>query len=108
MSAIAQPPLPMKAVYSTAYAANLSSVKVGPRPAPRITPGMLLVAVAGSSVNPIDLKVLDGSINATFPLTFPHTLTRAQRAILHTLADELGLEHASNQVGPDRQLVISL
>ena len=36
--------------------------------------GTLLVAVAASSVNPIDYKVLDGSLASVFPLQFPHTL----------------------------------
>lgn len=65
----------MRAVYTDAYAANLSGVYVGTVQAPQhLAAGTLLIAVAASSVNPIDYKVLDGSLASVFPLKFPHTL----------------------------------
>jgi len=64
----------MRAVFVEAYAANLSAVRVGTQPAAVAKAGSVLIAIAASSVNPIDFKVLDGSLAKFFPLTFPQVL----------------------------------
>ena len=45
-------------------------------PAPQISGGTVLIAVAAASVNPIDWKVRSGMRQNDFPLSFPAILGR--------------------------------
>ena len=56
------------------FAANLSAVATQRVALPTPTEGNVLVNVSASSVNPIDWKVCDGSLQTAFPFTLPHIL----------------------------------
>lgn len=65
----------MFAVYATQYAPSYSAVNTSNNyPTPAVKENHVLVRVQGSSINPIDWKVLDGSVSALFPLSFPQVL----------------------------------
>lgn len=65
----------MQAVEANEYAANLSAVFInGSAVLPQASSDEVLVKIEGSSVNPIDWKVLDGKYQAFFPLSFPNQI----------------------------------
>ena len=62
----------MWAIEANKYASNLSAVFINNTAAvPSLAVGEVLLKVEGSSINPIDWKVLDGQIAKIFPLSFP-------------------------------------
>ena len=64
----------MQAVLVDHYAANLTAVAERLVNVPSAAAGEVLLRVEASSVNPIDYKVLDGSLSNLFPLHFPQVL----------------------------------
>jgi NADPH:quinone reductase and related Zn-dependent oxidoreductases len=58
----------MKALQYTAYG-HSPVVNDIPKPVPG--PGEVLVRVAGAALNPLDVKIGGGYVQAYFPITFP-------------------------------------
>ncbi|SSR08517.1 NADP-dependent oxidoreductase [Acinetobacter baumannii] len=63
----------MKAVYITRYG-NISDVQVDEQPKPLVTENAVLVKVQAASINPLDLRVLEGEFKAILPVPFPFIL----------------------------------
>jgi NADPH:quinone reductase-like Zn-dependent oxidoreductase len=63
----------MKAAILRRYGPS-SELECADMPAPAPGPGQLLVRVHASSVNPLDVKLRDGSLRRILPLTFPAVL----------------------------------
>ncbi|MGF6231857.1 NADPH:quinone reductase-like Zn-dependent oxidoreductase [Inquilinus ginsengisoli] len=63
----------MKAARIHAYG-GLSGVVVDDVPVPEVGPDEVLIRVTGASLNPLDLKLIGGGLDAYFPLAFPYTL----------------------------------
>jgi NADPH:quinone reductase-like Zn-dependent oxidoreductase len=63
----------MKAIVIHAYGGP-EELKIEDCPDPALAPGEVLVKVAATSINPIDLKIRSGAVRALFPLTFPAIL----------------------------------
>jgi len=64
----------MLAIVVDEYAPNLTAVHTVNMTIPPLAPGEVFIRVEASSVNPIDYKVLDGTIKGFFPLQFPQIL----------------------------------
>ena len=64
----------MLAIVVDEYAPNLTTVHTVNMTIPPLAPGEVFIRVEASSVNPIDYKVLDGTIKGFFPLQFPQIL----------------------------------
>ena len=63
----------MKAARIHAYG-RLSGVVIEDMPVPEVGPDEVLIRVAAASLNPLDLKLIGGGLDAYFPLTFPYAL----------------------------------
>ena len=55
---------------------SLEQVKVARVPRPAASAGEILVSVAAASINPIDWKLVDGSLQGLFPVSLPRILGR--------------------------------
>lgn len=63
----------MKAARIHAYG-GLSGVVIEDVPVPEVGPDEVLIRVTAASLNPLDLKLIGGGLDAHFPLAFPYTL----------------------------------
>jgi NADPH:quinone reductase-like Zn-dependent oxidoreductase len=63
----------MKAVVVNEYG-NPEVLKYEEFPTPAVQPGEVLIHIAATSINPIDLKMRSGAVKEWFPLTFPAIL----------------------------------
>jgi NADPH:quinone reductase-like Zn-dependent oxidoreductase len=63
----------MKAARIHAYG-DRGGVAVEEVPVPEVGPDEMLIRVAAASVNPLDLKLIGGGLDAYFPLAFPYAL----------------------------------
>ncbi len=60
----------MKAAYISRYG-NIDDVQLDERSQPPLTADAVLVKVYAASINPLDLKVLEGELKAILPVKFP-------------------------------------
>ena len=63
----------MKAAYISRYG-NISDVLLGEQSTPVLTENDVLIKVYAASINPLDLRVLEGELKAILPLKFPFIL----------------------------------
>jgi 2-desacetyl-2-hydroxyethyl bacteriochlorophyllide A dehydrogenase len=63
----------MKAAYITRYG-NINDVQIDEQPKPSLTENAVLVKVHAASINPLDLRVLEGEFKAILPVPFPFIL----------------------------------
>lgn len=63
----------MKAAYITRYG-NINDVQIDEQPKPSLTENAVLVKVHAASINPLDLRVLEGEFKAILPVRFPFIL----------------------------------
>lgn len=63
----------MKAAYITRYG-NINDVQIDEQPKPSLTENVVLVKVHAASINPLDLRVLEGEFKAILPVPFPFIL----------------------------------
>ena len=63
----------MKAAYITRYG-NINDVQIDKQPRPSLTENAVLVKVHAASINPLDLRVLEGEFKAILPVPFPFIL----------------------------------
>ena len=63
----------MKAAYITRYG-NINDVQIDEQPRPSLTENAVLVKVHAASINPLDLRVLEGEFKAILPVPFPFIL----------------------------------
>lgn len=63
----------MKAAYISRYG-NIDDVQLNEQSQPPLTADSVLVKVHAASINPLDLKVLEGELKAILPLKFPFIL----------------------------------
>lgn len=63
----------MKAAYISRYG-NIDDVQLNEQSQPPLTADAVLVKVHAASINPLDLKVLEGELKAILPLKFPFIL----------------------------------
>lgn len=63
----------MKAAYMSRYG-NIDDVQFDEQPRPNLTEDGVLVKVHAASINPLDLRVLEGEFKAILPVKFPFIL----------------------------------
>ncbi|WP_087088317.1 NADP-dependent oxidoreductase [Acinetobacter pittii] len=63
----------MKAAYITRYG-KIDDVQINEQPKPSLTENSVLVKVHAASINPLDLRVLEGEFKAILPVSFPFIL----------------------------------
>lgn len=63
----------MKAAYISRYG-NIDDVQFDKQPKPSVTEDTVLVKVHAASINPLDLRVLEGEFKAILPVKFPFIL----------------------------------
>ena len=63
----------MKAAYIKRYG-KIEDVQLDVQPEPSITENAVLVKVHAASINPLDLRVLEGEFKAILPIKFPFIL----------------------------------
>lgn len=63
----------MKAAYITRYG-KIDDVQINEQPKPSLTENAVLVKVHAASINPLDLRVLEGEFKAILPVSFPFIL----------------------------------
>jgi len=63
----------MKAAYITRYG-KIDDVQINEQPKPFLTENAVLVKVHAASINPLDLRVLEGEFKAILPVSFPFIL----------------------------------
>lgn len=63
----------MKAAYISHYG-TINDVQIGEQPKPSIKKNTVLVKIHATSINPLDLRVVEGEFKAILPLKFPFIL----------------------------------
>ncbi|MFL9509625.1 NADP-dependent oxidoreductase [Acinetobacter baumannii] len=63
----------MKAAYISRYG-TINDVQIGEQPKPSIKENTVLVKIHATSINPLDLRVVEGEFKAILPLKFPFIL----------------------------------
>jgi len=63
----------MKAAYINRYG-KIDDVQINEQPKPSLTENSVLVKVHAASINPLDLRVLEGEFKAILPVSFPFIL----------------------------------
>ncbi|RJE65749.1 NADPH:quinone oxidoreductase [Acinetobacter sp. JS678] len=63
----------MKAAYINRYG-KIDDVQINEQPKPSLTENSILVKVHAASINPLDLRVLEGEFKAILPVSFPFIL----------------------------------
>ncbi|MEB3865680.1 NADP-dependent oxidoreductase [Acinetobacter sp. IK31] len=63
----------MKAAYINRYG-HIDDVQVGEQPKPSLSKDAVLVKVHAASINPLDIRVLEGEFKAILPVKFPFIL----------------------------------
>lgn len=63
----------MKAAYISRYG-KIDDVQINQQPKPSLTENAVLVKVHAASINPLDLRVLEGEFKTIFPVSFPFIL----------------------------------
>ncbi|CAI3127438.1 Zinc-type alcohol dehydrogenase-like protein [Acinetobacter calcoaceticus] len=63
----------MKAAYISRYG-NIDDVQVSEQPKPSLSEDAVLVKVHAASINPLDIRVLEGEFKAILPVKFPFIL----------------------------------
>lgn len=63
----------MKAAYIQRYG-NINDVQLGEQSKPTLTENAVLVKVHAASINPLDLRVLEGEFKTILPVQFPFIL----------------------------------
>lgn len=63
----------MKAAYISRYG-TINDVQIGEQPKPSIKKNTVLVKIHATSINPLDLRVVEGEFKAILPLKFPFIL----------------------------------
>ena len=63
----------MKAAYISCYG-NIDDVQVSEQPKPSLSEDAVLVKVHAASINPLDIRVLEGEFKAILPVKFPFIL----------------------------------
>lgn len=63
----------MKAAYIDRYS-NINDVQLGEQPIPVLAENDVLIKVHAVSINPLDLRVLEGEFKAILPVKFPFIL----------------------------------
>lgn len=63
----------MKAAYISRYG-KIDDVQIDEQPKPSLTEDTVLVKVHAASINPLDLRVLEGEFKAILPVSFPFIL----------------------------------
>ncbi|MEF9956163.1 MAG: NADP-dependent oxidoreductase [Acinetobacter sp.] len=63
----------MKAIYIERYG-NIDGVQIGELPKPALQPDDVLIHIHAASINPLDLRVLEGEFKAILPVKFPFIL----------------------------------
>ncbi len=80
----------MKAIVLNEYGGPNKLHYVTDAPDPELPPGGVLVALAASSVNPVDWKVRSGVMSAMMPVSFPYTPGWDLSGIVRAIGAEVG------------------
>jgi len=79
----------MKAVMLYEFGGPEKLVYVTDAPDPKLADDEILIATSAASINPIDWKTRDGSIQAFFPVTLPTILGRDVSGIVRAIGSEV-------------------
>ena len=78
----------MKAIYIERYG-NIDGVQIGELPKPTLQPDDVLIHIHAASINPLDLRVLEGEFKAILPVKFPFILGNDLAGVVVEVGDRI-------------------
>ncbi|HQZ58355.1 MAG TPA: NADP-dependent oxidoreductase [Acinetobacter sp.] len=78
----------MKAIYIERYG-NIDGVQHGDLPKPHLQPDDVLIQIHAASINPLDLRVLEGEFKAILPVKFPFILGNDLAGVVVEVGDRI-------------------
>lgn len=69
---------------------SLDVVQAGEGPLPVVQPGKVLVRVEAASVNPLDVKIIAGYMQAVFPVQLPYVPGTDFSGVIESVGERVG------------------